>query len=287
MCQRHINSLSYTVLSIISRLKGSAAALRGASSSSTANDIARFFMEIACQGYSNVPFSSDSENKIFSISILFQEVYAHTALSLLSASAYGAIMMEDEIKPLMKQRLTHNFIKYVKKVSVGENMTNTPGIGLLMVVSHVVCASDLSRFDNTTTHLLARLLVRGFSSQLFQPSSELGQKLPQEFAKSRAVVISALLKFLCTSPSAIKDHVLDLASGLLLSYAICDPDIEVGCKLITLQALQELSHLDGAKNSILNVKPAVISILSSAMTQKNGLLRSAAVDVRNMWCLIG
>eukprot|EP00536_Pseudo-nitzschia_multiseries_P003969 jgi/Psemu1/302255/fgenesh1_kg.63_\ len=155
-----------------------------------------------------------------------------------------------------------------------------------MVVSNVICASDLSKFDQATSRLLATLLVRGFSSDLLHQSSQFGGKLLAEAAKSRTVVISALLKLLCICPAVVNRHVLDIVSGLLRSYAIADPSTAVGCKLITLQALQELSYLDGARDSILAVKPAVIAILSSAMNQKNGLLRSAAVDVRNVWCLV-
>ena len=278
------------LLTLFSYLQSSAAALRGASSSSTADAIARFLMEVACEGCAQLPFLSYPENKTLDFSALFEEDHVQTALKLVSASAYGAILMEDGIKPLMKQRLTYICLKQIKKLSDGEGeliqSTDSSQIGLLMVVCHVVCASDLSRFDRVTINTLARLLVRGFSSDLFQVSSQFGNKLPAEAAKARTLVICALLKFLCIASTAVNGFVLEMVSGLLRSYAISDPSTEVGCKLITLQALEELAHLDGAKESILDVKPAVIAILSSAMTQKNGLLRSAAVDVRNVWCLI-
>ena len=74
------------------------------------------------------------------------------------------------------------------------------------------------------------------------------------------------------------------ADLLVRSYAV-SPNSEIGCKIVTLQALERLAHLEGAGASISAVKPAVISILSSAMSQKSPLLRSAAVDVRNVWCL--
>jgi hypothetical protein len=80
--------------------------------------------------------------------------------------------------------------------------------------------------------------------------------------------------------------VMEMVSGLLRSYGVSDPNTEIGCKLVTLQALEALAHLDGAKAAILDVQPAVITILSSAMSQKSSLLRSAAVDVRNAWCLV-
>mmetsp|Transcript_4110 Transcript_4110/g.9913 ORF Transcript_4110/g.9913 Transcript_4110/m.9913 type:complete len:1275 (-) Transcript_4110:2478-6302(-) len=270
-------------------LLGSAAALRGASSSSTADTIAYFLMELACEGKATLPFCS--EGRRFTISSLFDKPFVQTAIRLCSSSAYGAIMMEDGMKPLMKQRLTHNFIKFMKKSygSTNEYMKSSGSseTGLLMVVSNVICASDLSKFDQATTRLLATSLVRGFSSDLFQQSSQLESKLPLEAAKFRTLVISALLKMICICPTVVNRQVLDIVSGLLRSYAIADPSTGVGCKLIALQALQQLSQLDGAKDSILAIKPAVIAILSSAMNKKNGLLRSAAVDVRNVWCLVG
>ena len=247
-------------------------------------------MEAACEGCAQLPFSSDPESKSLNFSALFEEDHVQTALKLVSASAYGAIMMEDGIKPLMKQRLTHICIKHTKKLLDRESehaqSTDSSQIGLLVVVCHVVCTSDLSRFDRATIQSLATLLVRGFSSDLFQVSSQFGSELPSEAAKARTLVICALLKFLCVASTAVNGFVLEMVSGLLRSYAVSDPSTEIGCKLITLQALEELAHLDGAKDSILAVKPAVIAILSSAMSQKNGLLRSAAVDVRNAWCLI-
>lgn len=246
--------------------------------------------EIACEGCAQLPFCSHQEDKKIDFSVLFEEDYVQTALRVTSASAYGAVMMEDGMKPLMKQRLTHICIKYIKRVSCREDeqiqSTDLSQIGLLMVVCHVVCASDLSKFDRTIIHSLANLLIKGFSTDLFQVSSQIVTNLAAEAAKARTLVICTLLKFLCVAPKAVNGFVLEIVSGLLRSYAISDPSTDIGCKLVTLQALEVLTHLDGAKDSILAVKPAVIAILSSAMSQKNVLLRSAAVDVRNMWCLI-
>mmetsp|Transcript_27904 Transcript_27904/g.61569 ORF Transcript_27904/g.61569 Transcript_27904/m.61569 type:complete len:246 (+) Transcript_27904:129-866(+) len=244
-------------------------------------------MEAACKGSTQLPFSSD---KKINLSALAEEDYMKTSLRIASASAYGAVLMEDGLKPLMKQRLTHICIKHIKKITCTESQHiqtgNSAQIGLLMVVCHVVCASDLSKLNQAIVHSLATLLVKGFSTDLFEYSSRMATNLPAETARARTLTISALLKLLCTAPTAVDGFVLEIVSGLLRSYAISDPSAEIGCKLVTLQALEVLTHLNGAKDSILAVKPAVITILSSAMSQKNVLLRSAAVDVRNMWCLI-
>ena len=208
---------------------------------------------------------------------------------MVAASAYGAVMMEDGMKPLMKQRLIHKCFRYIKQLFsrfTESQRTDSPQVGLIIVVCHLVCASDLSKLDDKTVQSLAAYLITGFSTNIFHVSSQAGTQLPADAAAARKLVICALLKVIYTAPTAVDRFVLEMVSGLLRSYAISDPDTDVGCKLITLQALEALTHLDGAKDVILSVKPAVITILSSAMTQKNVLLRSATVDVRNMWCFV-
>mmetsp|Transcript_17018 Transcript_17018/g.19065 ORF Transcript_17018/g.19065 Transcript_17018/m.19065 type:complete len:991 (-) Transcript_17018:2749-5721(-) len=277
------NCLNY--LSLLS----SAAALRRSSSSSTADAAARFLMEVACEGGAALPFPSDSKSQTFDFSASFKDDYVQTSLHLVAASAYGAILMEDDISPLMKQRITHICLRYTKKLfakSEQVDRTESGHLGILVVVCHVVCANDLSRFDCETTDSLVRVLIQGFSSDIFQASTLFGSKFPAETAKVRTLVICTLLKFICISPTSVERFMLEIVSGLLRSYGVSNPNTEVGCKLVTLQALEALVHLDGAKATILDVKPAVIAILSSAMSQKSIVLRSAAVDVRNMWCLI-
>ena len=229
------------------------------------------------------------ENKWIIVSALFDEECSQTALSMIAASAYGAIMMEEGMKPLMKQRLAHICVNYVKKLSENEEQNSQKSgvhTGRLMVTCHLICASDLSKFDRSIIHLLSTLIMKGFSSDIFQSSSQIATNFAADTAKARTLVVSTILKLLCLAPQAVNGLVLEMVSGLLRAYAVSDPSRDVGCKLITLQALEALTRLDGAKDSITAVKPAVIAILSSAMSQKNVLLRSAAVDVRNIWCLV-
>jgi len=279
------NCLNY--LSLLS----SASALRGASSLSTADAIARFLTGLACEGCAQLPINHDGEHKKVDFSILFEQEYVQTALGIAAASSYGAIILEERLKPLMRQRLTYGCIKYIKKLSGKQDekpqSTGLRQIGSLIVVCHIVCACNLSKFDQAILRSFATTLIRGFSSDLFKGSSLLVTKFPDETAKARTLVVSTLLKLLCTTPKVANGLVLEIVSGLLRAYAVTDPTTEVGCKLITLQSLGVLTHLDGAKDSVLAVKPAVIAILASAMSQKNILLRSAAVDVRNTWCLVG
>jgi hypothetical protein len=264
-----------------------AGAIRGSSSSSTADGIANFLIEVACEQKAAVPFQTDG--RTLDIVTSFKDLAEIVSIQIAAASAYGAVLMIDYIKPLMKQRLTHASMKFTKKTFEEERSQAkhdqpvlAPHIGHLLVVCNVICSVDLSRMDRATTHIIATVCVEGFSSDLFQ----VGKIVSQDAIKSRTVVVCAALKLICTIPETVKGFVLTMVAGLLRAFAVCDPDTEIGCKLVVLQALERLASLDGAKATVVTVKPAVLAILAVAMNQKSGLLRSAAVDVRNAWCLV-
>jgi hypothetical protein len=267
--------------------QGQAAAMRGSSSSSTADSIALFLVDVACEdGPTTIPF--DLRGKKMSSTIL-KGPSEKMSLQIAAASGYGALLTVDGIKPLMKQRLSHVCLKSIKRIYDSEceqarldQAVTAPSVGQLLVVCHLVCANDLSKFDRKTTHMAATVTVEGLSSDLFR----VGKKLSGNVVKARTLVICAVLKLICNAPATVNGFVLTMVAGLLRAYAVSNPDSEIGCKLVVLQALEELSHLEGARATIIAVKPAVLSILASAMNQKSILLRSTAVDVRNVWCLI-
>lgn len=266
-------------------MKGQAGAIRRSSSSSTADAIAKFLVEIACEDKASIPYDPRGRT----MSTKSKGPFERVSLQIAAASGYGALLVVDGMKPLMKQRLSHASLKFIKKIFDSESVqarqnepVSAPSVGQLLVVCHFVCASDLSKFDRKTTHIAATVAVEGLSSDLFQ----VGTKISDSAKMARTLVVCAILKLICTAPAAVNGFVLSMVAGLLRAYAVSNPDSEIGCKVVVLQALEELSHLDGAKATISAVKPAVLSILESAMTQKSGLLRSTAVDVRNAWCLV-
>jgi hypothetical protein len=273
--------------------QGSAAAVRGFSSSTTADAVAKFLVEISCEGSGRLPHAPESPAKFDLDSITFKTGGACTSVKAVSASSFGTILMQEGIRPLMKQRLTHASLKYInmayekeREEAMSGKSVSASQIGVLMVVSYVVCVSDLSNFDRSTIHKIATLVVEGFSSEIFELPAQLCTSLQADITKTRTLIVCALLKLLCLVPASVNGLVMTMVSGLLRSYAVCDPETEVGCKVLALQGLEQIAHLEGAKASILAVKPAVVAILASAMNQKSGLLRSAAVDVRNAWYLV-
>jgi hypothetical protein len=100
-----------------------------------------------------------------------------------------------------------------------------------------------------------RRLYRSHSNQLLLPSTQIGGKLT-------------------------------VVTGLLRAYASSDPSSEIACKLLALQALEGMADMEGAKQFTMSIKPAVVSIIAAAINHPSGLLRQAAVDVRNAWFLM-
>jgi hypothetical protein len=265
--------------------QGQAASIRGSSSSATADAIAHFFVELACEDKATIPFDPKGRETTTTST----EPSEQMSLQIAAASGYGAMLFVDGLKPLMKQRLAHVCLKSVKRIfdaeseqALHDEPVAAPSVGQLLVVSHLVCASDLSKFDQKTRHMAATVSVEGLSSDLFQ----VGKMILDDGREARTLVVCSVLKLISTSPMTVNGFVLTMVAGLLRAYAVASPDSEIGCKVLVLQALEELSRLHGAKPTIIAVKPAVLSILASAMNQKSALLRSTAVDVRNAWCLV-
>jgi hypothetical protein len=79
---------------------------------------------------------------------------------------------------------------------------------------------------------------------------------------------------------------LKLVTGLLKAYAVSDPSSEASSKLLALQGLEAMAHNDSARKQVAAIQPAVVAVLAAAINHPSGLLRQAAVDVRNAWYLI-
>jgi hypothetical protein len=262
-------------------LCGSAAANRGGSSSSTADNVAKFLVEVACNGIAQFPFTENTEKEFTLKASAFEN--QHTIM-LSAASAYGSMLTDSRVKPLMKQRLMHASSKYIKAAYEAEReqarnseTVTPPPAGLLVVVSHIICISDFSKLDGTTLHQVSTLVVEGLSSSIFHSES----KAP---TSSKNLVLAAALKVISVAPTVVHGFALSIVTGLLRAYSISS---EVSCKLLALQGLEAVAHMEGArKSSTSSIQPAVVAVLAAAMNHPSGLLRQAAVDVRNAWYVL-
>ena len=76
---------------------------------------------------------------------------------------------------------------------------------------------------------------------------------------------------------------MTVVSGLLRAYAVSSPSVEIATKLLALQALERMTTIEGARASAPDIRPAVVAILALALNHPSGVLRQAAVNVKNAW----
>mmetsp|Transcript_44449 Transcript_44449/g.107090 ORF Transcript_44449/g.107090 Transcript_44449/m.107090 type:complete len:206 (-) Transcript_44449:363-980(-) len=201
-------------------------------------------------------------------------------------------MLALDVKPLMKQRLTHTCLKYIKEAYEEEksqaqagNSIPPPNVGLMVLICHLICNVDLSKMDKMVLHQTAAITVEGLSSsELFDPSTAFDPKN----TTSKNLVLVAILKLLSVAPHSVpvNGFLLTLVTGLLQAYAVSDPSSEVSTKLLALQGLAALTNLEGARSAVATIQPAVVAVLGPAVNHPSGMLRQAAVDVRNAWYLV-
>jgi hypothetical protein len=168
-----------------------------------------------------LPFSSEDRNHLdFSE---FEDGNGWSSLELNAASAYGSMLSVDGVKPLMKQRLTHISLKQIKMAYEKERdharngeTVAAPRVGLLAIVCHVVCSSDVSKIDRSTLHQMATLAVEGLSSKIFLAKTGNEKSAPKATA-AKNLVLAAILKILCVAPTVVR-----LARQLNYVYSCLD-----------------------------------------------------------------
>lgn len=161
-------------------------------------------VELAVVGKAQLPFTS-GEDKQLDLSSIGDEK-SSSKLRVVSASAYGSMLALD-VKPLMKQRLTHTCLKYVKEAYEKEksqaqtgNSIPPPNVGLVVLICHLICNVDLSKMDMMTLHQAAAITVEGLSSsELFDPSATFNPNNTM----SKNLVLVAILKLLSVAPYAV------------------------------------------------------------------------------------
>ncbi len=198
-----VDTVAATNVMQILALLASAAASRGGVSSTTADNIAIFLLEVACKGNAQLPFSEEFKDTFDSAAL-----GDSTSVQLSAASAYGSILTVSTLKPLMKQRLMYTSLKFVKAAYEEERdqakagkAIKAPQVGLLAIVSHVLCNSDFARLDRLTLHQLCTLVIEGLSSAIFQSAVD-GGTSPFTTA-SKNLVLAAVLKVICVSPNVV------------------------------------------------------------------------------------
>lgn len=138
-------------------------------------------------------------------------------LEIAAASAYGSMLSIEGGSPFMKQRLTHVTLKHVRSTYEEERAQATfghdippPRIGLLVIVCHIICCSNITKIEKTTLYQIAAIAVEGLSSGVF--SVDEGSR-KSDLAPVKKLVLAAILKLICVAPMAV--------SLFLIYYLAC------------------------------------------------------------------
>ena len=269
---------AFSLLSVV----GSAAASRGLGSKKTADEIIHFFVDFACSGKSVL--SSEGGNVVdIDISGLSSSLGESSIrnIRMTAANSLGSLLSVDSMTSLTKQRLSmiagYRLKEWEDKA--------TASVAQIAVSSNIVCTSTLRIVDDATVRILAEAVMKGYA-----PSSTSAGAGLSNFGPVRRLLLAATLKLLTRIPDIFSRNVSYIVVGVMRTFAVggdenSTPDVVV--KLLGLQILESIPRLNGARDELLALKPVVLSILAFAMNHPSTLLRQAAVEVRNMWCVLG
>lgn len=263
-------------------LLGSASALRGGVSSRTADDITLFLMDLASQSEASL---ADSASDTVTLSALPESA---AVLSISAAEAFGSILMAGASSAIWKQRLGYFALKRIKTISTP---TRPPSVGLVLVVSYLVCSMDLKSQSQDVLALLVQIMLGGLKSidagASVPNSSEDSHAMPGSVKKT---TLAALVKMQYICQEAIEPSLYAATTGVLRAYATTSSDDsteDIVCfKVLALQFLEAVATQPISRDAVGRLKHAVIAIVGSTLNEKTSILRHASVDVLNSWHVV-
>ena len=273
-------------LSILALLGSAAACRGGVHSSKTADEIVLFLVTLACNQKADFPFAVSEgivDLKVFNKDTDNQ---ISTRLSMICASSFGSILSTDFGNQLWKQRLTHISVRRILECITNDAKTaNHISLGAISAVCYVVCSSSMQHIPPKNHQRIADIVISGL--------------LPSSLQRAMAIdigavslLLAALVKLLSVTPALFQNSIYHVVTGTMHAYAIArhgddsSMDAETTCKLLAFQALASAAQVTNTPKTLLALQPAVVSVLGAAMNHPSGLLRHAAVEVKNTWDLL-
>ena len=147
-------------------------------------------------------------------------------------------------------------------------------LGNVVLACHCLCAGASLGVDKTK--VLAEVIGRGIVLVL-EVDDDLVDAL-----RYKKLLLGALIKLVGAHPLLVADNVYALVVGVLRLYV---SDLDLVGKLLVLEVLESVTKVQG--RALESLRRAVVAILGGAMNDPVGVLRSAAVEVRNAWYVVG
>jgi len=269
---------------------GSIAACKGGSLSSIADEIATFFVEMACTGSSSFPLnnytiefpkSSTDENENQSITD------NHFDSSILPALSFGNMLSVNAGSPFWRQRIIFKIIPVVMKVVKQEAQShNPPPSGALAVCSILSCFPS-SLLNEENSKQITPMLIAG----LVHLSKHVDEMTQTESLSSNVLDVLGLtlVGFVKILSEEHLSNGLGRFIGVIISSLLRLSTREICSEsyypkqLFALQCLENVARAPVSRNTKLRERDQVVAELSTVVDHPSVIIRQAVVHVRNMW----
>lgn len=186
-------------------MQGSAAAVRGRSSSHIADDVALFLVQLSCDGSARAPFLGDEQIVVFGV------LDEAATLQFASSSAFGAMISVEDGGPFWRQRLVHLASRYV--LGTGEEKDSqrnlTPlELGRLIISCYVVASSSVTALGEKALIILSDSILMRLSDIYAEDSvtrTTINILGPRMFSM-KELALSAVLKLIATAPNVVSSR---------------------------------------------------------------------------------
>lgn len=276
-CMNEIEDL-FNLMSLI----GCAAAWRGGISATTADEISRFFVLVACRGAASAP-ALGINLPIDFVGESSTDLNAH--MPHLAASSLGIILNIKDGSPFARQRLAHLILPIILSSSDDQHLIHSSS-GSLLCAGHVVCCVPMSGITQDKLTELTRLLVSG----LFKCSKTICDG-NRTFQMDEVVVLimTAIMRMYENFPLIMRAHLDTLLPTLVL---LCISSSKPHESIINILSLQMLLNITKSSDAAIlyfceAYKDTVITHLREVLDHPSAQVRHAAVMVRNAWSVIG
>jgi hypothetical protein len=263
-------------------LIGCAAAWRGGISATTADEISRFLVLVACRGAACAPALGINDPIDF-MGEASTDLITHMAH--LAASALGTILNVKDGSPFARQRLAHLILPIILSSSDDQHLMNSSP-GILLCAGHVVCCVPMSGITHDKLVELAKLLVSGLFKRTKSISD--GNRTVQT-NEEVVLTMTAIIRMYENFPLIMRTQLDTLVPTLVL---LCISSTKPNESIINILSLQILLNLTKSTDATIlyfceAYKDTVITHLRKVLDHPSSQVRHAAVIVRNTWCVIG
>lgn len=268
---------------------GSIAACNGGSLSTIADEIATFFVEMACTGSSSFPInsytvefpkSSVDENEK-------QSIIGNYDISILPALTFGNMLSVKAGSPFWRQRIIFKITSAVMKVVGRETHShNPPPCGALAVCS-ILCCFPCSLLNEENKKQIIPMLIAGLV-HLSKHVDDMTQTegLSSNVLDALGLILAALVKILSEEhlSNGLGRFICVIVSSLLkLSTREICSDSYFPKQILALQCLENVARAPFSRNTKLRERDLVVAELSTVVDHPSIIVRQAVVHVRNMW----